>query len=160
MRSYSCHGKQKINLVFHEDAHLQNTANTVVLIAAVIALTTALVPFGKWVWRTYGVRKFDAKKAHYEELVEEANWYEDRLVRLDTFRKQLIYAKMYEQQPDRFKLAEMISKLDRKDAEWTRKIEDPEALALACEQKQEECQRNAQQCRDWAEDVAQKVLFW
>jgi hypothetical protein len=139
---------------------LQNAANIIVLIAAVIVLFTALVPLGKWVWRTYGVRNFSAKKAHYEELIEEAKWFEDRLVRLDTLRKQLLYAKMYDQKPDRFKLAEMISRLDRKDAEWARRLEDPAILTQACEQKQEECQRNAEQCREWAEDVARKVLFW
>lgn len=139
---------------------MQNDSNIIVLIAAVITLIAALVPLGKWAWRMYGVRNFDAKKAHWNELVEQAKWFEDRLVRLDTFRKQLLYAKMYDQQPDRFKLAEMISKLDRKDAEWARKIEDPSILAQACQQKQEECQRNAEQCREWAEDVGRKVLFW
>jgi hypothetical protein len=59
---------------------VQNAANILVLIAAVIALITALVPFGRWVWRTYCVRNFSAKKAHYEELIEEAKWFEDRLV--------------------------------------------------------------------------------
>jgi hypothetical protein len=54
----------------------------------------------------------------------------------------------------------MISKLDREDAEWARQIEDQALLAQACEQKQEECQRNAEQCREWAEDVGRKVLFW
>jgi hypothetical protein len=97
---------------------MQNATNTIVLIAAVIALITTLFPLAKWLWRTYGVRNFDAKKAHYDELIEQAKWYEDRLVRLDTLRKQLLYAKMYEQPLDRFKLAEMISKLDRNDAEW------------------------------------------
>lgn len=136
---------------------MQNAANTIVLIAAVIALITALVPFLKWAWRTYGVRNFNAKKAHYEELIDQAKWFEDRLIRLDALRKQLLYA---DHQPDRFKLAEMISKLDRKDAEWARKVEDLDALVKACEAKQEECQHNAEQCREWAEDVARKVLFW
>ena len=131
-------------------------SDTIVLIAAVIALITALVPVGKWAWRTYGVRKFDAKKAHYDELIEEAKWLENRLVRLDTLRKQLLYG----QPPDRFKLAEMISKLDRRDAEWARTIEDPAVLAHECERKSEECQRNAEQVREWAGDVARKVLFW
>lgn len=140
--------------------YVRLTANALVLLAAAITLITALMPFGKWAWRTYSVRNFDAKKAHYNELIEAAKWLEDRMVRLDTLRKQLIYAKAYDQQPDRFKLAEMISKLDRKDAEWARKIEDPALLAQACEQKQEECQRNAEQCREWAEDVGRKVLFW
>jgi hypothetical protein len=136
---------------------LQNATNTIVLLAAVIALITALVPVFKWIWRTYGVRNFDAQKSRYNELIERAKWQEDRVFRLDTLRKQLRYT----QQPlDRFKLAEMISKLDRKDAEWARKIEDPAILAQACEQKQEECQRNADQDREWAEDVARKVLFW
>ena len=139
---------------------MQKPADTIVLIAAVITLITALVPLGKWFWRTYGVRNFNAKKAHYDELIEQAKWYEDRLVRLDTLRKQLLYAKMYDQQPDRFKLAEMLSKLDRHDAEWARKIDDPATLTQACEQKQDECQRNAEQCREWADDVSRKVLFW
>jgi hypothetical protein len=139
---------------------LQRPSDTIVLLAAVITLITALVPLWKWVWRTHGVRNFDGKKAHYEELIEQAKWYEDRLVRLDTLRKQLLYAEMYDQQPDRFKLAQMISKLDRKDAEWARTMEDPATLTQACEQKQEECQRNAEQCREWAEDVGRKVLFW
>jgi hypothetical protein len=139
---------------------LQTSTNIVVLTAAVIALITALVPVWKWIWRTYGVRHFNAKKAHYEELIEDAKCYEDRLLRLDTLRKQLLYAKMYEQRLDRFKLAEMISKLDRKDAEWARQIEDPVILAQACEQKQDECQQNAEQCREWADDVARKVLIW
>jgi hypothetical protein len=106
------------------------------------------------------VRTFDAKKAHYDELIERAKWHEDRLVKLDTLRKRLLYAKMYETPPDEFQLAEMISKLDRHDAAWARKIEDPTVLALACERKQDECQRNAEQDREWAEDVARKVLFW
>ena len=139
---------------------MHKPADTIVLIAAVITLITALLPFGKWAWRTYGVRNFNAKKAHHKELIEEAKWYEDRLVQLDTLRKQLLYAAMYEQQLDRFKLAEMISKLDRNDAEWARKIEDATILVKACEHKQEECLRNAEQCRELAEDVARKVLFW
>lgn len=139
---------------------MQKTADIIVLIAAIIALITALVPVWRWVWHTYGVRKFSAKKAHYEELIEQAKWYEDRLVRLDTLRKQLLYATASEQQFDRFKLSAMVSKLDRKDAEWARKIEDPATLTQACETKQEECQRNAEQCREWAEDVGRKVLFW
>jgi hypothetical protein len=52
---------------------------------------------------------------------------------------------MYEQVPDRFKLADLISKLDRRDAEWARKVEDTTALTEACEKKQEECQNNARQ---------------
>ena len=139
---------------------MQNATNMIVLIAAVIALITALAPLGKWAWRNYGVRNFSAKRAHYEELIEEAKWFEDRLVRLDTLRKQLLDAKMYDQTPDKFRLAELISKLDRKDSEWARKIEDLEKLVQACQQKQEECQRNAEQCREWAEDVARKVLIW
>lgn len=136
---------------------MQNAANIIVLIAACIALITALVPFLKWAWRTHGVRHFNAKKAHYEELIEQAKWFEDRLIRLAALRNKLLYAT---HQPDRFKLAEMVSKLDRRDAEWARKIEDLDVLGKACEQKQEECQRDAEQCRELAEDVARKVLFW
>jgi Tfp pilus assembly protein PilO len=139
---------------------VRQTTDVIVLVAANITLITALVPLWKWAWRTHLVRHFDAKRDHYNELIEQAKWYEDRAIKLDTLRKQLIYAKMYEQVPDRFKLADLISKLDRRDAEWARKVEDTTALTEACEKKQEECQNNARQCREFADDVGRKVLFW
>jgi hypothetical protein len=139
---------------------MQTASNAIVLIAACVALATALVPLWKWAWRTYLVRHFDAKKQRHNELIEDAKWFEDRALKLDTFRKQLIYAKMYEKPPDRFKLAEMISKLDRRDAEWVRTVEDTDLLAAACERNQEECLINAGECRSFADDVARKVLFW
>ena len=125
-----------------------------------ITLITALVPMFKWVWRTHLVHRFDAKKEHYTELIEQAKWFEDRAVRLNTFRKQLLYGNIYDKVPDRFKLAEMISKLDRKDAEWVRKVEDISLLAEACDQKHDECLENARSLRGYAEDVGRKVLFW
>jgi hypothetical protein len=78
---------------------LQQTANLIVLIAASITLVTALLPLWRWVWRTHLVRSFDAKREHYNELLEQAKWYEDRVVKLATFRKQLLYGKMYEKPP-------------------------------------------------------------
>lgn len=135
---------------------MQNTTNTVVLIAALITLATALVPFVKWAWRTHGVRTFDGKKAHHNELVEQAKWYEGRLHKLHGLRVHLMNCL----EPDRFRLAEWISQLDSRDAEWARKIEDMKLLITACEQKEEECLRNAEQAREWAEDVARRVLFW
>lgn len=139
---------------------MQQASNIVVLIAAVIALITALIPLCKWVWRTHLVRHFDAKKEHYQELIDEAKWYEDRALKLDNLRKLLIYGRMYEQPPDRFKLAKLLSKLDRRDAEWARTIEDISRLTEACESKQEECLNNAEQCRQFADEVGRKVLFW
>jgi len=135
-------------------------SNMIVLVAACITLAAALVPAWRWVWKTYLVRHFDAKKQHYNELIEEAKWYEERALKLDVFRKQLIYAKAYQQLPDRFKLAEMISMLDRRDAEWVRTVENTDLLATACESTQDECLSNASQCRSFADDVARKVLFW
>jgi hypothetical protein len=131
-----------------------------VLIAAGITLVTALVPLWKWIWRTHLVRHFDSKKDHHKELMEQAKWYDDRAIKLDTLRKQLLYGKVYGQASDRFKRAELISKLDRADAEWARKVEDHDMLTEACERKQEECLNNAAQCREFANDVARKVLFW
>lgn len=136
------------------------TADLIVLIAAVITLITALVPFGRWLWRTYLVRNFDGKKAHFNRLIDDAKWFEDRFDRLDTLRKQLVIAKASEMQLDRFKLSGMISKLDRKDAEWASRIENLDVLIDACERKQDECQRNAEQCYEFAGDVERKVLFW
>lgn len=128
---------------------MQQTANIIVLIAAVIALITAFVPLWRWVWRTHLVRHFDAKKAHYDELLEQAKWYEERAVKLDSFHKQLLFG--MGQPPDR---------LDKKDAEWARKIEDVSQLRDACERKQEECMNNAIQAREFANEVGRKVLFW
>jgi len=139
---------------------VEQMSKYIVLIAASITLVTALLPLWKWAWRTHLVRHFDAKKEHYNELIEQAKWFEDRAVRLDTLRKQLLYGKMYDKVPDRFKLAELVSKLDRDDAVWARKIEDTTLLAEVCERKQEECLNNAEQCREFASDVGRKVLFW
>jgi hypothetical protein len=139
---------------------VQETSNLIVLIAASITFVTALLPLWKWAWRTHLLRHFDAKKDHYNELIEQAKWFEDRAVRLDALRKQLLYGRTYDKAPDRFKLAELISKLDRKDAEWARKVEDANLLVEACERKQEECLNEAEQCREFADDVARKVLFW
>jgi len=67
---------------------------------------------------------------------------------------------MYEKALDRFKLAEMISKLDRLDADWARKVEDITLLTEACSRKQEECLSNAAQSREFADEVGRRVLFW
>src|ERR1700724_2396546 len=82
---------------------------------------TALLPAWQWVWRTHLVRHFDAKKKHYDELIEQAKGYEDRAMKLDDLRKQLLYGAIYDRSPDRFRLSELVSKLDRQDAEWARK---------------------------------------
>ena len=106
------------------------------------------------------MRRFDAQKEHYKELIETAKWYENRAVKLGTLHKQLSYATKYDQEPDRFKLTEMISKLDSKDAEWARKVEDIPLLTEDCDRKQNECLDNARQCREFADEVGRKVLFW
>jgi hypothetical protein len=121
-----------------------------------VSLVTALAPIGKWLWTRYLVRRFDAKRDHHNELIAEAQWFESRAVKLDALRIQLLY----EKPADRFKLAGIISKLDQRDAQWARTVEDMQTLADSCKQKQEECQDNARQCRQFADDVARKVLFW
>lgn len=137
---------------------MQQTSNLIVMIAAIITLVTALLPLWKWVWRTHLVRRFDAKKDHYNELLQQAKWYEERAVKLDSLRKQLLFGS--QQTPDPFRLAALISKLDRKDAEWARKIEDAAQLADGCERKQEECLKNASQAGEFADEVGRKILFW
>jgi hypothetical protein len=139
---------------------MQKKADVLVLIAAVISIITALVPLWKWIWQRHLVRRFDAKKAHYNELLNQAKWFEHRAGKLDTLRKRLMHGKMHEQTPDRFQLSEMISTLDTKDAEWARKVEDISLLTEACQRKEDECLSNAEQCRQFAEDVSRRVLFW
>jgi len=123
--------------------------------AAVGSVVTAvLTPLAKRIWQAYRYRHYDPKEAHYKELLEQAKWFEDRATRLAAFRIQLVHNPT----PDRFKLSELISKLDRKDAEWARQV-DVEFLPKAVEDKQAECLDNAAECGHFADDVMRKI-FW
>lgn len=146
-------------LLLQSRDRVQKKSDIIVLVAASITLITSLLPVWKWLWRTHLVRHFDAKKDHHNELIAQAHWFESRAVKLDSFRKQLLFRRTNEP-VDRFKLAEMISKLDQKDAEWARKIDDAVVLTEACERKQEECLENARQSRQFADEVGRRVLFW
>lgn len=123
--------------------------------AAVGSVVTAVfTPIGKLAWEAFRRRRFDPKRAHYNELVEESKWYETRAVKLATFRQQL----QLSPPADRFRLSEMISKLDARDAEWVRRA-DLSELVDATADKERECLDNASECAQYANDVQRKI-FW
>src|SRR5271168_3035479 len=73
--------------------------------AAVGSVVTAVfTPLGKLTWEAFCRRRFDPKRAHYNELVEQSKWFETRAAKLATFRQQL---QLYPP-ADRFRLSEMI----------------------------------------------------
>ncbi|HUX44336.1 MAG TPA: hypothetical protein VMV57_06260 [Terracidiphilus sp.] len=118
-------------------------------------VTVVFTPLAKRVWRAYRVRRFDPKDAHYKELQEEAKWFEGRAAKLAAFRMNIA---LNQSTSDRFRLAELISKLDRKDAEWVRQTEVA-LLSEATEKKQVECQDNAAECARLADEVTRRI-FW
>jgi len=131
--------------------------------AALVSLLTAgvvaMTPLVKAFWRSYRIRHFDPKKEHHRELIEQAKWYELRSQKLEILRNQLpLHAG--DQPLDRFRLAELISKLDRADSEWARRAESAVRLAEACLLKEQECARNAENCYEAAERLLKSVIFW
>lgn len=93
---------------------------------AVGAVVTLAITKGlPLLWCAYGKRYIDPKRAHQEVFLEQADWFEERASKLAVFRFDLTHGP----EPDKFKLAQLVSKLDRKDKEWTMKETDINLLA-------------------------------
>jgi hypothetical protein len=60
--------------------------------------------------------------------------------------------------PDKWKLAQLVSKLDDKDKQWAMKQDDIEILRKWAASKGEECHNNAGECGRMADEVAYKIL--
>jgi uncharacterized protein YjiS (DUF1127 family) len=123
--------------------------------AAGSVVTVVFAPLAKRVWRAYRRWRFDPKEAHYKELIEEGKWFDSRAAKLAVFRQQLVL----NPPTDRYRLAELISKLDKRDAEWVRKVDDVSVLLDATTKKQEECLNDAQECAELADELEKKI-FW
>jgi hypothetical protein len=117
-------------------------------------VTVASTPLLRKLRQAYRRQHFDPKEAHYRELVEQAKWFEDRATRLAALQIQL----PHNPTPGRFQLAGLIARLDRKDAEWARQVDETE-LSEAAKNKETECLDNATECAHYADDVNRKV-FW
>jgi hypothetical protein len=127
-----------------------------------IACLAAAWRFLKDVWE-YG------KKARYNRLVEpklrlkqvflyEVNLYEERAAKLAAFYVQLPSAFDLDRQPDKWKLAVLISKLDRQDQQFAITSKDNEVLAKWAQWKGQECHDNAGEASRMATEVDYKIL--
>jgi hypothetical protein len=133
-----------------------STFTTAVVTAAVTAaLTLAITQGVPLLWKAYKNRYVEPKEAHRQLLLDQANWYNDRAEKLAAFRFQL----GRDGAPDRFKLAEYVSRLDPMDREWAMKQTDIGLLRKLAEQKGAECQDNGSDAARWADNIVTKVLF-
>ena len=120
----------------------------------VVAVTIFFRDVLAWVWRAYQKRYIEPKKAHRQVYVDEADWFKERAAKLAVFRLQL------GQDPklDRFKLAELVSKLDQHDREWAMKQTDIEILCKYAAEKGAECHDNAGECGRLADEIIYRIL--
>ena len=126
--------------------------------AAIGSAITLLVKEGiPHAWKAYKKRRIDPKKEHRQVLLDGAAWFQDRANKLNALRVKLTYETTA---PDRFRLAEMISKLDKQDREWSMKLAAD--MKLLCDQatlKAQECEENAAQSSILAADLDRHTLL-
>lgn len=117
---------------------------------AVGAVVTLAITKGlPWLWCAYEKRYIDPKRAHQEVFLEQANWFEERATKLAVFRFELTHGS----EPNKFKLAQLVSKLDRKDTEWAMKETDITLLSRYAVEKAAECHDNAGECARHADEI-------
>lgn len=121
----------------------------------VVAVTIFIRDGVAWLWRAYQKRYIDPKKAHRQVFVDEADWFKERAAKLAVFSLQL----GQDPKPDKFKLAELVSKLDQHDRQWAMKQTDIEILRKYAAEKGAECHDNAAECGRLADEIAYKI-FW
>lgn len=95
----------------------------------------------------------EPKLRHQQMLLEQAKWFEERAQKLAVFRVQLRNTN-----PDKFKLAELVSKLDKHDWQFAMKETDLNVLVKWAEQKSQELQEGADETYRLAEEVGYKIL--
>jgi hypothetical protein len=110
-----------------------------------------------------------AKKARYNRIVEpklrlkqvfldEVNLYEERAAKLAAFYVQLPSVFDADGQPDKWKLAVLVSKLDRQDQQFAITSNNYEVLAKWAQRKGQECHDNAGEASRHATEVDYKIL--
>jgi hypothetical protein len=124
---------------------------------AVSAVITLAITKGlPWLSLAYEKRCIDPKRAHQEVFLEQANWFEERASTLAVFRYELTHGS----EPDKFKLAQLVSKLDRKDREWAMKETDIALLSRCAAEKAAECHNNAAECGRHAEEINYRTFIF
>lgn len=124
---------------------------------AVRALVSLAITRGlPWLSRAYEKRYIDPKRAHQEVFLEQADWFEDRASKLAVFRYELTCGP----EPDKFKLARLISTLDRRDKEWAMKETDIALLSGYAAEKAEECHENARECARYSDEINYRTFIF
>lgn len=121
------------------------------LIGITFLLGEKLIGYG----RQYRHSRFVEPKLQVRQVfLDQAQWFEERASKLAVFRWQLGLL----DKPDKFKLAELISKLDQHDQQFAMKQEDVAPLLDWASKKGQECHDNADQASRWAEEIRYKIL--
>jgi hypothetical protein len=121
--------------------------------AVVILFIREYVP---QLWRAYQSRYVDPKIAHRQVFLDQADWFEERASKLAVFRFEL----GQEPKPDKFKLAQLVSKLDPQDRQWAMKQTDIEVLRKCAAEKGAECHDNAGECARSADEIAYRTFIF
>ena len=86
----------------------------------------------------------------------QANWLKERASKLAVFRYELTRGS----EPDKFKLAQLVSKLDPKDREWAMKETDISVLSRLAAEKAAECHNNAGENARYAEEINYRTFVF
>ncbi len=105
--------------------------------------------------RKYRHSRFvEPRLQHRQVLLDQVNWYEDRAAKLVAFRYQLGTM----DKPDKWKLSELVSKLDPQDRTFAMKQDDLTVLRDWAARKGEECHLNSGEASRMADEVSYKIL--
>jgi len=85
-----------------------------------------------------------------------AKWFEERAAKLVVLRFELTHGP----EPNKFKLAELVSKLDPKDREWAMKETDLTLLCRYAAEKAIQCQDNAGECARNADEINYRMFVF
>jgi hypothetical protein len=119
-------------------------------------VTLAITKGLPWLSRAYEKRYIDPKRAHQEFFLEQANWFEERAAKLAVFRFELTHGP----KPNKFKMAQLVSMLDRKDREWAMKETDMALLGRYAAEKAGECHDNAGECARHAVEINYRAFVF
>jgi hypothetical protein len=127
-----------------------------------IACLAAAWRFLKDVWE-YGKklrhnRIVEPKLRLKQVFLDQINLFEERAAKLAAFYVQLPSAFDADREPDKWRLAELVSKLDRQDQQFAITSNDYEVLAKWAQSKGQECHDNASEASRHASEVDYKIL--
>ena len=126
-------------------------------IAAVAGLVVGALgrEFAPKLRQAFERRYIEPRKRHRQVLLDQAAWFEERAQKLTEFAIQL----RREPEADKFRMAQLVSRLERTDSVWAIKHENIDDLVTAADEKNKACHKNAAECQRCAEEVARK-MWW